>query len=70
MNYILSILIPTRNRLEYLCCCTQQVLNACSDKVQIIVQDNSDKEWDEAKDIAKRHPNFYYYYKKLEEKDI
>lgn len=64
MDYILSILIPTRNRLEYLQSCVEQVLGACSLRVQVVVQDNSDNEWEVARVLEKEHPNFNYYYHK------
>ena len=43
MKYNLSIIIPTRNRHEYLLKCIEQILNNTSEKVQVVVQDNSDK---------------------------
>lgn len=62
MNYILSVLIPTRNRIEYLAKCVPQVLGACSSLVQVIVHDNSDEEWKGADKYLKDYPNFDYYH--------
>lgn len=62
MNYILSILIPTRNRLEYLEKCVPQCLGACSNHVQIIVHDNSDIEWGESEKYKREYTNFEYYH--------
>lgn len=41
MDYCLSIIIPTRNRQYYCKRAIEQVLNATSDAVQIVIQDNS-----------------------------
>ena len=64
MQYILSILIPTKNRVEYLELCVQQVLSACSERVQVVVQDNSNEEWLGSNRFTEKYPNFYYYHKK------
>lgn len=42
-KYLISVIIPTRNRSEYALECVKSVLNATSDATEIIVQDNSDK---------------------------
>lgn len=42
-NYLLSVVIPTKNRSTYLKNCIYQVFNATNDEVEIIIQDNSDK---------------------------
>ena len=41
-NYLLSIVIPTRNRQFYCNLVVRQVLSVTSENTQIIVQDNSD----------------------------
>lgn len=42
MNYILSVVIPTRNRQKYMINTLLQVLSNTNEKVEIIIQDNSD----------------------------
>lgn len=63
MSYILSILIPTKNRKEYLKKCIDEVLESCSNNVQVVVQDNSDIPWEksEIRDYIK-YANFEYYH--------
>lgn len=53
-NYLLSILIPTKNREEYALQAISQVLMATNETVQIVVQDNSDSNslYFKLKDIA------------------
>ncbi|MFM9987043.1 glycosyltransferase family 2 protein [Flavobacterium sp.] len=41
-NYILSIIIPTRNREKYAFNCVMQILESTNDDVQVVIQDNSD----------------------------
>ncbi|MBA5794031.1 glycosyltransferase family 2 protein [Flavobacterium sp. xlx-214] len=41
---LLSIIIPTRNRTSYVIAAALQVLENTSDKVQVVLQDNSDDE--------------------------
>jgi glycosyltransferase involved in cell wall biosynthesis len=41
-TYLLSIIIPTRNREDYAFASVMQVLGATNDDVQIVLQDNSD----------------------------
>lgn len=43
-EFLLSIIIPTRNRQEYAEKCILQILEATSEKVQIVIQDNSDED--------------------------
>lgn len=62
MDYILSVLIPTRNRLEYLEKCVPQVLSACSSHVQVIVHDNSDEKWRGFDKYQDSYPNLEYHY--------
>ncbi|TAN12526.1 MAG: glycosyltransferase [Chitinophagaceae bacterium] len=42
MDYLLSIIIPTRNREEYAFLSAIQILKSTSDSVQLVIQDNSD----------------------------
>ncbi len=44
MNYILSVIIPTRNRLEYAYAAVEQIIMNTSNKVQVVIQDNSDND--------------------------
>lgn len=41
-KYILSIIIPTRNREDYAYAAAMQVLEATNDDIQLVLQDNSD----------------------------
>ena len=41
-NYILSIIIPTRNRERYAFDCVMQILESTNSDVQVVIQDNSD----------------------------
>jgi len=41
-KYILSIIIPTRNRQKYALAAAKQVLSATNNDVQLLIQDNSD----------------------------
>ena len=41
--YLLSIVIPTRNRSIYCFEAVKQILNVTDERVQIVVTDNSDK---------------------------
>lgn len=41
-NYLLSILIPTRNRQKYAAACVEQIYHVTDDRTQIVIQDNSD----------------------------
>lgn len=43
-EFILSIIIPTRNRQEYAFVCINQILESTNSSVQVVVQDNSDDE--------------------------
>jgi Glycosyltransferases involved in cell wall biogenesis len=62
VDYILSILIPTKNRKKYLLKCIEEVLSSCSEKVQIVVQDNSDERLS-LNDLERfSDQNFNYYY--------
>ena len=62
MDYILSILIPTKNRKEYLLKCIDEVMSSCSNQVEVVIQDNSDKKWT-AKDLQNYNfANLKYYH--------
>lgn len=41
-KYILSIIVPTRNRHTYAFACMMQILESTNDDVQLVIQDNSD----------------------------
>lgn len=40
-GYLLSVVIPTRNRVKYAAQCVRQVLRCGGGKIQVVVQDNS-----------------------------
>lgn len=42
-SYLLSILVPTRNRIDYAFETTKQILSIKDDRIQVIIQDNSDE---------------------------
>lgn len=42
-SYLLSILVPTRNRIDYAFETTKQILSIEDDRIQLIIQDNSDE---------------------------
>lgn len=42
MNYLLSIIVPTRNREEFAYLSAIQILESTSNNVQLVIQDNSD----------------------------
>ncbi len=48
-DYLLSIVIPTRNRAKFANLSIRQVLNVCPNNVQVVVQDNGDD--DELKNL-------------------
>ena len=43
-DFLLSIIIPTRNRQEFAKICITHILETTSDRVQIVIQDNSDED--------------------------
>lgn len=64
-EYLLSVVIPTKNRAVYANKCIRQVLECSEDKIQIVVQDNS------TDDILEKmiqdllvHPNVTYQHTK------
>lgn len=61
MKYLLSIIIPTRNRQKYALAAIQQIYKNTDDRVQIVVQDNSDD--DSLKDMIQKNnvSNRVYY---------
>jgi glycosyltransferase involved in cell wall biosynthesis len=42
-SYLLSILVPTRNRIDYAFETTKQILSIEDNRIQLIIQDNSDE---------------------------
>ncbi len=62
-NYLLSIIIPTRNRAYFANKSIRQVLSLCPENVQVVVQDNSDGfELKELLSDIIKLPNFKYHY--------
>lgn len=62
-EYLLSILIPTRNREEYLVGTIEQILEINSKKIQIVIQDNSDESvYSKLEDIILKNNNIKYNY--------
>lgn len=41
-SFLLSILVPTRNRIDYAFETTKQILSINDDRIQLVIQDNSD----------------------------
>ncbi|MFD0826420.1 glycosyltransferase family 2 protein [Neobacillus sp. M.A.Huq-85] len=41
-NFLLSVVIPTKNREKYASATVEQILNFNDDRIQIVIQDNSD----------------------------
>ena len=44
MEFLLSIIIPTKNRQYYAAKSIEQILQIKSDKIQLVIQDNSDED--------------------------
>ena len=64
MDYILSIVIPTRNRFEYLRDCIQTLNNIHTAKMEVVVQDNSDDHTPISEFIkGLGNDNIKYYYR-------
>lgn len=61
MEYLLSILIPTKNRKDYVINCVEEVLECSNEKVQIVVQDNSDNPW-KKEEVSKFSSKRFEYY--------
>ncbi|KUO68031.1 MAG: hypothetical protein APF83_12175 [Lutibacter sp. BRH_c52] len=62
-NPILSILIPTKNRQKYALNVVQQILGIANDRLQLIIQDNSDSNsLGDALSIYKNDSRLRYYY--------
>lgn len=61
MEYLLSVLIPTKNRKNYVINCVDEVLECSNEKVQVVVQDNSDNPWKE-EEISKFSSSRFEYY--------
>ena len=41
-NFLLSVVIPTKNRENYASATVEQILNINDDRIQVVIQDNSD----------------------------
>jgi glycosyltransferase involved in cell wall biosynthesis len=62
-NPILSILIPTKNRQKYALNVVQHILGIANDRLQLIIQDNSDSNsLGDALSIYKNDSRLRYYY--------
>ncbi|WP_064093137.1 glycosyltransferase family A protein [Rossellomorea aquimaris] len=42
-NFLLSVVIPTKNREKYASATVEQILNINDDRIQVVIQDNSEK---------------------------
>lgn len=67
MEYLLSIIIPTKNRQKYCLAAVKQVLSLKSPKIQIVVQDNSDSSilGEEIKKFETEQVQYHYESKTL-----
>lgn len=62
-NCILSIVIPTRNRLKYLRGCLRAIARTDLDGAEVIIQDNSENHEEVRRFVESlSSPCFYYYY--------
>lgn len=61
-NYLLSIIIPTRDRQEYLKKSLIQILDVIPNDVQVVIQDNSDIPSLYEYEVIKQHDNIKYNY--------
>lgn len=67
MSYLLSVVIPTKNRYDYLIECIQSLLKFDVQKVEIVISDNSDDNQpflDVFEKTINECPNLKYYYTK------
>ncbi|WP_010175488.1 glycosyltransferase family 2 protein [Bacillus coahuilensis] len=62
MDYLLSIVIPTKNRFNYLIECLSAIIDIGSDKIEIVVQDNSDNMEVEEYIRTLNWPHIKYFY--------
>lgn len=62
-KYLLSLVIPTRNRSAYAIEAINQVLSFHDSRIQVVVQDNSDNDslWDEIRKLGDQ-PQITYHY--------
>lgn len=64
-KYLLSVLIPTKNREKYLIGSIEQILKIGDKRIQIVVQDNSDiSVFDKLKKFIEKNENIKYNYTK------
>ncbi|MGL6065565.1 MAG: glycosyltransferase family 2 protein [Cetobacterium sp.] len=62
-KYLLSVLIPTKNREKYLRGSIEQILKIEDKRIQIVIQDNSDISiYEQIKEILKLNNNIKYNY--------
>ena len=66
MEYLLSVIIPTKNRQFYCLEAIKEIINVCENRktynVEIVIQDNSDDMDLEQKISALGHGNIKYHY--------
>ncbi len=62
-DYLLSIIIPTKNRQYYCLRSVEQILKCCEDAVEIVIQDNSDDNSLESSINELRKNNIVYNHK-------
>ena len=61
-EYLLSVIIPTKNRQYYCLNSVKQILSCYGNRVEIVVQDNSDDDSLGAEIDALRAENVIYHY--------
>jgi glycosyltransferase involved in cell wall biosynthesis len=54
-NFLLSVVIPTKNREKYASATVEQILNINDDRIQVVIQDNSDTR--KLSDLLIKHDN-------------
>ena len=63
MSYLLSVVIPTKNRIQYLLDCVKTISKIGSNNIEIVIQDNSDNQLKVQSLINEFHnENIKYYY--------
>ena len=63
MSYLISVIIPTKNRFKYCLAAINSCLKLQNEKIQIIVQDNSDASNEEViKELLEKNSNIKYNY--------
>lgn len=61
-NYMLSVIIPTKNRAKYCLAAVRQILELDIPDIQIVIQDNSDRPLSDDNDFLLSTANIKYHY--------